>query len=218
MTYKRKEVIGDCTLYLGDCLEVMPSLSGVDAVVTDPPYGMSFVSSFRREETKHKEILNDKDENILHKALNFPFSHSAYFFCRWNNLVNIPKTPQSVITWVKNNHSMGDLKHEHARQAELILFYKGKNHFFPKKRPNDIIKAPRTGNDFHPSQKPIDLMGAVIEWTDGMIADPFMGSGTTLVACAKMKRKGIGIELDEKYFDIACKRVDDAYKQTDLFY
>ena len=60
-------------------------------------------------------------------------------------------------------------------------------------------------------------MQAVVGWTAGVVCDPFMGSGTTLVACAKMGRKGIGIELDPDYFDIACKRVEEAYRQPDLF-
>ena len=75
----------------------------------------------------------------------------------------------------------------------------------------------RTGNDLHPTQKPVALMEVVVGWTLGVVIDPFMGSGTTLVACAKLGRKGIGIELDEEYFEIACKRVRDAYAQPDLF-
>ena len=143
--------------------------------------------------------------------------HSKYIFCRWDNLIGIKHKPKSVITWVKNNHSMGDLKHEHARQTEIILFYDGENHHFPNKRPFDVIKAQRTGNYLHPTQKPIGLMAVICSWTQGIIFDPFMGSGTTLVACAKMGRKGIGIEIDEEYFDIACKRVEEAYRQPDLF-
>ena len=113
---------------------------------------------------------------------------------------------------------MGDLKHEHGRTTELIFFYNGVNHFFPLARPNDTIKCLRTENTKHPNQKPAQLMQAIIEWTAGVVLDACMGSGTTLVACAKMNRKGIGIELDEGYFDIACKRVEDAYRQPDMFY
>ena len=216
MTYKRKEIIGDCTLYLGDCMEVMPTLGKVDAVVTDPPFGMNFVSSHRKEDTKHKAIANDKETKFLEWICQYPASHSKYIFHRWDNLKDI-KQPQSVITWVKNHHSMGDLNHEHGRQTELISFYNGKKHFFPNKRPNDVIKADRTGNNFHPTEKPVTLMEVVVSWTSGVVIDPFMGSGTTGVACAKMGRKFIGIELDEDYFDIACKRIEEAYKQPDLF-
>ena len=216
MSYKRKEVIGDCTLYLGDCLEVMPTLGKVDSVVTDPPYGMCFKSNYRKKTTTHKEIQNDDNTNLLQWICKLEVSHSKYIFCRWNNLKDV-ETPKSVITWLKDNHSMGDLKHEHGRQTEFCLFYAGERHFFPNKRPNDVVKCARTGNNLHPTQKPVALIQEIVKWTNGIVLDPFMGSGTTLVACAKMGRKGIGIELDEDYFNIACKRVEEAYKQPDMF-
>lgn len=80
--------------------------------------------------------------------------------------------------------------------------------------------APSHEKAGHPTQKPVNLMKWCINFlprNDRPILDPFMGSGTTLVACAKMGRKGIGIELDPDYFDIACRRVEEAYKQPDLF-
>lgn len=112
---------------------------------------------------------------------------------------------------------MGDLEHEHARQTEEIAFYTGPNHSWPWKRPTDVIYGDRTGNGFHPTEKPVDVMAQIIQWTAGTVFDPFMGSGTTGVACAKMGRKFIGCEIDEKYFDIACKRIENCYKQPDLF-
>lgn len=86
--YQRKEVIGDCTLYLGDCLEVLPTIGKVDAVVTDPPYGMSFVSNHRR--IKHAAISNDHNTTSLRFACNLPISHSRYVFGRWDNLYDVP--------------------------------------------------------------------------------------------------------------------------------
>ena len=212
--WKRKEIIGDCTLYLGDCMEVMPTLGKVDAVVTDPPYGMSFKSNYRSID--HKKIANDDNVQLLEWCCNLDVEHSKYIFCRWDNIYDIPK-PKSLVTWVKNNWSMGDLNHEHARQTEVAAFYNGNKHFFPNGRPQDVIRCARTDNSLHPTQKPIDLMYSVIQWTSGVVVDPFMGSGTTLVACAKLGRSGIGIELDEDYFNIACERVEKAYSQADLF-
>lgn len=212
--WRRKEVIGDCTLYLGDCREVLPALGKVDAVVTDPPYGMAFQSNYRTQ--KHAAIANDRGIESLLFACGLQPSHSAYVFCRWDNLADIPK-PRSLVTWVKNNWSMGDLDHEHARQTEIAAFYPGPDHFFPKGRPQDVIRAPRTGNNHHPTEKPEQLMRAFVEWTSGTILDPFMGSGTTGVACVKLGRKFIGIEIDEGYFDIACKRIREAYAQPDMF-
>jgi site-specific DNA-methyltransferase (adenine-specific) len=207
-------IIGDATLYCGDCLEILPTLGKVDAVVTDPPYGMAFRSNHRT--TKHAAIANDSDGVMLELACSIPATHSKYIFCRWDNLATVPK-PKSLVTWVKNNWSMGDLEHEHARQTEVALFYQGENHFFPKGRPTDVIHAPRTGNDNHPTEKPVQLMHAFVEWTDGLVLDPFMGSGTTGVACAKLGRKFIGIELEPRYFDISCKRIESAYAEPDLF-
>lgn len=214
--YKRKEIIGDCTLYLGDCLEVMPLLGEVDSVVCDPPFGMNYKNNMNI--TRTAPIKNDDSLLLFDYVTSIEPLHSSYIFGRWDNLINIKKKPKSVITWDKVKHSMGDLKHEHGRTTELIFFYNGVNHFFPLARPNDTIKCLRTENTKHPNQKPAQLMQAIIEWTAGVVFDACMGSGTTLVACAKMNRKGIGIELDEGYFDIACKRVEDAYRQPDMFY
>lgn len=215
MSYKKKVEIGDCVLYLGDSTQLLPTLQ-YDSIVSDPPFGMCFVSSRRKDDTKHKAIANDDSVELLQWITSLEASHSKYIFCRWDNLVDVPK-PKSVVTWIKDNHSMGDLKHEHGRQTELCLFYAGEGHFFPVKRPNDVIRCAGTGNNLHPTEKPVALMQELVKLTSGIVIDPFMGSASTLVACAKMGRKGIGIELDEDYFNIACKRVEEAYKQHDMF-
>lgn len=208
-----KVVIGDCTLYLGDSREITQDID-FDSVVTDPPYGMAFQSNYRIK--KHRGISGDKDSDLLVWACNLPVTHSRYIWMRWDNIPEIAK-PKSLITWVKRKHSMGDLKHEHGRKTEVCAFYPGDDHFFPGKRPTDIVTSASSGNKMHPTQKPIDLMRSVVSWTNGVVFDPFMGSGTTLVACAMMGRKGVGVEIDEKYFDIACARVREAYAQGDLF-
>jgi DNA modification methylase len=114
MTYKRKEVIGNATLYLGDCLEILPTLDKVDCVITDPPYGMSFQSNYRKQ--KHLTIAGDSNLSMLSWACSLKPSHSNYVFCRWDNIKDVMQ-PKSVVTWAKNNWSMGDLDHEHARQT-----------------------------------------------------------------------------------------------------
>lgn len=212
----RCEVIGDCTLYLGDCRDIVRTLPSVDAVVTDPPYGMEFRSNYRTIRPKFHAIANDDTADALVWACGIDATHSKYVFCRWDNLREVPK-PRSCVTWIKNNWSMGDLTGEHARQTEIALFYPGPGHFFPCGRPSDVIQAPRTGNEWHPTEKPVQLMWHVARWTNGTILDPFMGSGTTGVACVKLGRKFIGIEIEPKYFDIACRRITEAYKQPDLF-
>ncbi len=112
---------------------------------------------------------------------------------------------------------MGDLEHEHARQTEVALFYPGPNHHFPNGRPTDVIRAQRTGNEHHPTEKPVQLMSAMLRWTDGVVLDPFCGSGTTGVAAVKLGRRFIGIEIEPRYFDIAVRRISDALKQPDMF-
>jgi len=215
MSHQRKEQLSeDVILYLGDARDVVAALDPVSCVVTDPPYGMAFRSNFR--EVKHEAIANDTTVDLLQWACGIPVAHSRYVFCRWDNLPDVPK-PRSLVTWVKNNWSMGDLEHEHARQTEVALFYPGPLHRFPNGRPKDVIMAPRTGNEHHPTEKPFQLMRAVLEWTEGTILDPFMGSGTTGVAAVDLGRPFIGVELKPEYFDIACKRIADALKRPSLF-
>ena len=112
---------------------------------------------------------------------------------------------------------MGDLEHEHGRQTELALFYPGEQHDFPTKRPTDVIRAPRTNNDFHPTEKPVQLMRVIVEWTRGVVLDPFMGSGATGIAALQLGRKFIGIEIDPVHFATACRRIEDAQRQGDMF-
>ena len=214
MTERVDLLDGRVTLYRGDCREILPTLGKVGTLVTDPPYGMEFRSNHRT--VKHDAIANDGEEWPMQLAVTLPVEHSRYVFCRWDNLQAVPK-PKSMVTWVKNNWSMGDLEHEHARQTEVALFYPGPGHFFPTGRPTDVISAPRTGNEHHPTEKPVQLMRAVLRWTAGTVCDPFMGSGTTGVAAVKLGRKFIGIEIDERYFEIACKRIEAAANQHDLF-
>jgi DNA modification methylase len=210
----RVEQIGDATLYLGDCRDILPTLGMVDAVVTDPPFGMAFQSNHRA--VQYEIIANDKTDELLRWACEIPVSHSKYVFCRWDNLQTLPK-PKSVVTWVKNNWSMGDLDHEHARQTEVACFYPGPNHRFPTGRPTDVIECPRTGNVYHPTEKPIALMRVMVGWTEGFVFDPFMGSGTTGVACAQRNRSFVGCEINQTHFDTACRRIEEAYKQPQLF-
>ena len=213
MTFQ-EQTIGNARLICADCRDVLPTLPPIGSLVTDPPFGMNFRSNRRIE--KHIAIANDDTEEALIWACQLPVEHSRYVFCRWDNLASVPK-PKSVVTWVKNIHSMGDLEHEHGRQTELCLFYAGDGHYWPTARPNDVIRAPRTGNENHPTEKPVQLMRAILEWTAGLVLDPFCGSGSTGVAAVQMGRKFIGIEREPKYFDIACRRIEEAQRQGDLF-
>ena len=192
------------TIYHGDCLEIMPQLEPVDLVLTDPPYGMRYQSNYRK--VKHAKIEGDWGFPVdMMPAMQEIAKRALYVCCRWDNLIQLPN-PKSVLAWVKNNWSMGDLKHEHGRQWEAICFYPQQDHEFIARIP-DVIHADRTGNDEHPTQKPTALFSTLITANVGdTILDPFMGSGTTLRAAKDLGRKAIGIEIEEKYCEIAADR------------
>jgi len=208
----KEERIGDCRLILGDCVSVMPALGKVDAVVTDPPYGIGRDGQkrttggnggrkfyeFKGWDTARPspeifaEILSNSDEQIVWGG---------------NYFADLLPVTGKWLVWDKGqriNQSDGELAYTSLGGALRI---------FTQNRVALLIDGAQ-----HPTQKPVALM----EWCLGFlpdartILDPFMGSGTTLVACAKLGRKGIGIELDPDYFEIACKRVRDAYAQPDL--
>lgn len=216
MNAKRVEKIGDATLYLGDSREIYPSLGSVSALVTDPPYGMKYQSKQGKHDARFASIANDDTVEMLLWACEQQPLHSAYVFCRWDNIPDIPK-PKSLITWVKNNHSMGDTKREHARKTEVCAFYPGPEHRFPNGRPTDVVHAARSANEAHPTEKPVPLMQTVVNWTEGVVVDPFMGSGTTGVAALSLGRDFIGIELEPGHFDVACQRIEAAWRQPRLF-
>lgn len=195
-------------IHQGDCFELIKEMpdNSVDITITDPPYGMNFQSNYRKE--KHKVIENDDKFPLYFLNEIFRVTRKAvYVFCRWDNLKDLPK-PNSVLAWVKNNWSMGDLKHEHGRQWEAICFYAMAEHEFIKRIP-DVIHCNRTGNELHPTQKPLELIRKLIRANKGdLIFDPFVGSGTTCIACKHLNKDFIGIELDKEYVDIANKRLN----------
>ena len=207
------------TLYNADCIDVMRDMpdNSVDIILTDPPYGMNFQSNHRI--IKHSKIANDEVFPVwVFEEANRIAKRAVYVFCRWDNLASIPK-PTSVLAWIKNNWSMGDLKHEHGRQWEAVCFYPQSDHEFKKRIP-DVIVASRTGNVFHPTEKPVGLMEKIISANVGdLIFDPFMGSGSTGVAAMKLNRRFIGVELSEEYCEIAKARIHAAelMAEADLF-
>jgi site-specific DNA-methyltransferase (adenine-specific) len=192
-------------IYHADCRDILPKMPQVDLVLTDPPYGIEYRSNYRI--VRHDPLYGDTDLPIdVIAPLVFLPRNAAYVFCRWDNLVALPM-PRSVIAWVKNNWSMGDLEHEHGRQWEAICFYPGRHHAFISRIP-DVIVAARTGNGLHPTEKPLSVLGKLIAANEGQtILDPFMGSGTTLRAAKDLGRYAIGIEIAEKYCEIAAKRM-----------
>lgn len=127
-----------------------------------------------------------------------------------------------MIVWDKLQHGTGDLQNSYGPQHELIGFFVKGRRGFSSKRPVDVIRCAKIQpeNLLHSCQKPEDLVEKLLlastEKTQNVL-DPFMGSGTTGVACANLGRKFIGIEIEPKYFDIACRRIELAQSQMKLF-
>ena len=194
------------TIYCGDCREILPQLPKVDLVLTDPPYGIDYQSAWRIDWQRKEKIVGDSEFPYWIFDIAQPLN-AMFVFCRWDILLT-PPVPKSLIVWDKCRHSMGDLAHEYGRQWEAIAFYPFNGHRFLQ-RPKDIIRVPciQPNELVHPNEKPVSLMAHLIVNNEGeVVIDPFFGSGSTGMACKKLGRKCIGIEIEEKYCEIAANR------------
>ena len=226
MTF-RTEIIGDQTLILGDCREVMPTLGRFDACVTDPPYGVNYEGSV----TKHGknghsyDVYDDTVKNIIEVCV--PAIRMAVALCR-----SAVITPGNANAFKYDEpRSIGAIYYPSGANSgpwgfvcSQPLFYYGKDPYLSAalgRLPNAFSTTEATDrNIHHPCPKPIKQIIWLVQrvsFIEETILDPFMGSGTTLVACQQLGRKGTGIEISEKYFDIACKRVEQAAAQPRLF-
>lgn len=207
----------DIRIYNEDCMPALSKMEdkSIDWIITDPPYGMNFVSNHKN--IKYKPIHGDNNFPLwVFNEFERIAKRGAYVFCRWDNLYEIKK-PKSFLAWVKNNWSMGDLLHEHGRQWEGIAFYPYNNHKFVKRIP-DVINIKRTGNLHHPTEKPPCLIKILLESNEGdSVLDPFMGNGSTAIACWDLKKDFIGYEIDKEYYDKACLRLERHKSQGQLF-
>lgn len=216
--YKRKEVIGDCTLYLGDCLEILPTLEKVDAVITDPPYGIGEAAgknASRGTLAVAKDYGDDRwdDKPISDNLLQLVINAGKWVIVFGGNYYAVPPT-SCWLVWDKEN---GD---NDFADCELAWTNLPKAVRRIRYMWNGMLRANKEARGDHPTQKPIGVMKWAISHVPApaeTILDPFMGSGTTGVACANLGRKFIGIEIEPKYFDIACERITNAYRQERLF-
>lgn len=220
----REEVIGDCLLILADCMDVLPTLGKVDAVVTDPPYGIGQAKGFgtggfgitgrRRKHDNPRQYKdtgwdsNRPDNKVFEAILD---TSEAHIIWGGNYFSDLLPMSQKWLWWDKlqtmPSYSDGELAWTSLPGASTKKFtYAGAG-----------MMAREKGR-VHPTQKPIELMSWCLNFLPDAetILDPFMGSGTTGVACVKMGRKFIGIEREPEYFEIACKRIREAYAQPDM--
>jgi len=219
MSIIREERIGDCVLYQGDCLSIMPMLGKVDCVVTDPPYGTAdaWQGGFSKSSgwARHCAMKSKRNawdsERPSKDCFDMMLAMSKdQIIWGGNYFADLLPPTMRWLCWDKcqRNFTLADFELAWTSQNKAARAFNLSR-----------TQAAKDGKDNHATPKPIALM----EWCLGFlpdaetILDPFMGSGTTLVACAKLGRKGIGIELDPDYFQIACDRVQKAYDQPDLF-
>ena len=212
---KREERIGGQRLILGDCLEVMRELGPVDAVVTDPPYGIGFGYASHKDDAEAYPAFMAA---AVREALNVCDGPHFWFqgmpqAGRWHQwFPDGFRQMAACKTFVQ-------MRKGHVQWAhDPVIFWEGRGPIDETLR-DWIIAGPEfhLGRIDHPCPRPMGHMMQLVHAVCGTILDPFMGSGTTLVACQKLGRQGIGIELDPEYFDIACRRVEEAARQPDLF-
>jgi len=213
----RTEVIGDATLYCGDAREIVPTLSLVDAVITDPPYGIAH-SSNHGASWAGTQIAGDTDTTVRDQII-APFGNVAAFGS-WKT-PPIPNARGCLVFDKGPAFGMGDLTFPWKGSFELI-YVRGR--LWSGARDEGVLRdhiqvSWESKGRSHPHQKPVSLIEALLlKLPEGaVILDPFMGSGTTGVACLNLGRKFIGIEIEPKYFDIACRRIEEAHRQPRLF-
>ena len=200
------------TLYHGDCLEVTEWLAA-DVLVTDPPYGMDYTGfGGRKGEPRRSEgrlaVSGDKTAGVRDAALGAWGIKPALVFGRWN--VERPASTKMRLIWDKSPCGfMGDLALPWgAAEEEIYVLGSG----FTGKREGNVIRAQTLmssdkARPDHPTPKPIGLMEVLVAKTVGVVADPFAGSGATLIAARNLGRKVIGVELEERYCELIAKRL-----------
>lgn len=237
--YQRKEIIGAATLYLGDCREILPTLPKVDAVITDPPYGQAYkVNTFHKGGTRDNAVVQRNGTTLMvrpnvHAEIDgddAPFDPShlvglAPIALIWGSHKFGHRLPRGrTLVWDKvptgKVRSQGDGETAWTNvnpDGPLRIFRLLWDGLCVGEGARHEVTAGQKRH--HPMQKPELLMRWCIQQagTPGSILDPYMGSGSTGVAAMQMGLEFIGIESVSAYFDIACRRIEDALRQERLF-
>jgi DNA modification methylase len=240
MTYQRKEIIGNATLYLGDAIEVLPTLAPADLICTDPPYLVSkggFAANLQLEGGFGgwmKDYGNQGD--IVDCSIEFadwmPLAFAAlndrahaYFMTNGRNVRDMQDAGEiagfrlhTLLVWDKRT-ALPNKYYQNVTEFALFMF-KGKAKTINDPSSKNLVSIFQRDDSPHPTEKPVSLMQYWIgNSTDAgdTVLDPFMGSGTTGVAAAQLNRAFVGIEKDTKWFDIACRRIEVAKRQGQLF-
>ena len=210
------------TLYCGDCRDILPTLGKVDAVVTDPPYGVDYHSGWATDAlwAAGRSITGDKDTSARDYVLDrYPIQPVLVFGSR---KIPEPARTRMVLTWDKGPAlGMGaiDLPWKPSSE-EIYVLGRG---FVGSRDESNVLYCPPVqsmakNGRLHPNEKPVSLLQRLIaKCPFGVILDPFMGSGTTGVAAIREGRSFKGIEIEAAYFDIACRRIADTLSRLDMF-
>lgn len=211
----RVETIGRATLYLGDCRDVLPTLPKVDAVVTDPPYGINAARDRNSEQWGWRDYGNGEWDKVRPsvEVMDLVLQAGKHSIVWGGNYFPDMLPPNPAAKWLvwdkgQEGFSLADCEFAWCSFNGAI-----RRKFYARAR------AMQDGKE-HPTQKALAVMLWCIDQLPkgcGDILDPFMGSGTTGVAAVQMGRDFIGIEREERYFDIACRRIEEAQRQGDLF-
>jgi DNA modification methylase len=226
----RKEVIGDATLWLGDCMEVLPTLPKVDAVITDPPYGLNLGKQTSAKETRTQllrkqayESYEDTPENFRDQivpavVVALSIADRGMVFGAAPSMWMLP-APRAIGGFYIP-FGCGRTAWGFTAFSQCLLYGSAPDlHLGCKATGRVSNETPERGID-HPCPKPLGWMTWCVDLgsrAGETVLDPFMGSGTTGVSAIQLGRKFIGIEREPKYFDIACRRIEQAYKQRPLF-
>jgi site-specific DNA-methyltransferase (adenine-specific) len=220
-------------LYNNDCIKIMDELIyrgvKVDLVVTDPPYQMNYKTNYRKNKEHEfcSPIKNDNNEQLIKDFIKKTYlllndNKAFYCFCNPNKIDLFKKEIEknnfkikNIIVWKKNNWTAGDLKASYAKRYEFIILANKGRSIIKGKRITDIWEFDRVAGkkQIHQNQKPLKLIEQIINKhseENDLVLDPFMGSGTTGVACKNLNRNFIGIELDNNYFNIASDRINNS--------
>ena len=209
-TNMRKEVIGNATLYLGDCREILPTLPKVDAVITDPPYGIETGKKRMSPEGSLKWDEQVWDRATDPEGIALAIQAAPVCIVWGGNYYQLPPS-RCWLLWDKCQPE----EWYSTAHAEMAWTNMDKN---TRAWRMSQVQAYGAMDKQHPSQKPVALMEWCIKHAGNpeTVCDPYMGSGTTGVACMNLQRQFIGIEREPKYFDIACRRIEDAQRQGRL--
>lgn len=221
----REELIGECRLILGDCRDVLPTFGKFDLLLTDPPYGINYKpqNQKRYDGSKSQWTPIIGDEAVMSLDFIFNLDLEKIIFGAENFFAQLPHKGK-WICWNKRSHNTkSNIMQGNDFELAWHDIKSGKYKYVNIIHGGVINANSAMGNSeprLHPTEKPIALMQWCINQAKNnpqTILDPFMGSGTTGVACANMGRKFTGIEREQKYFDIACERIENAYRQQRLF-